>query len=513
MKGNQIGMLARTLARNNGIRVTISGTDSWWSAIDKHLNISAQVAIAFENAPPDKRQQLKNALCGLVFHEALHATDTTVDKPAGLRGDIMNILEDGRIEHLGVMRRPGARIDFLAVCTFYAAGPANPPSSLADAVVLFMLGKVRAGFLQQEPMTPYIDLGYRALSHMLGSHKTDKLASLLTTDVLKSLSDSHDVLKLSDRMIKIIGDIPPQPSAKSGESKQNSNQNDITNGTASNKDIQDAIEKGSSLRELSEKVLDEIDQPYTPTSNRIQIAAVEYESVKERQKYEHSIVLKAAPLSRSTLQKLLLSSDKVEHSSHSKGKKLGRNLVDIFTEENPKPFDKKSETSAIKTAVSIWLDDSSSMNDFNKIGCATTATYALCKALETLPGIAIEANTFASNLKNLKPFESRAKPEYFPSRGRGGTRAHLALAVGRISLFSRPEERKVIILLSDGVPSDSEALKLQINICRQAGIEIFAIGICHSGIKTYWPEAPIINNPHELEKALFGLASNKLKNK
>jgi cobalamin biosynthesis protein CobT len=81
------------------------------------------------------------------------------------------------------------------------------------------------------------------------------------------------------------------------------------------------------------------------------------------------------------------------------------------------------------------------------------------------------------------------------------------LAASRLA--PRKEGRKVLIVLSDGDPteagnSDADAtLRAAISASRKAGVEVHGIGICtHAVTRFYGPGSPVIRDPAGLPAAL-----------
>jgi nitric oxide reductase activation protein len=73
-------------------------------------------------------------------------------------------------------------------------------------------------------------------------------------------------------------------------------------------------------------------------------------------------------------------------------------------------------------------------------------------------------------------------------------------------LVQRREERKLVIVLTDGVPDDPAAAKEAIAAARQVGVEVYGIGIDTRHLEDLMPGASVaIDTLADLPTALFGL--------
>ena len=86
------------------------------------------------------------------------------------------------------------------------------------------------------------------------------------------------------------------------------------------------------------------------------------------------------------------------------------------------------------------------------------------------------------------------------------------------TLVSRREARKMIIVLSDGMPSSSapslnaaDMLKASIKCAKQRGIELYGIGIMDSSVKIFYGQnTKVINTLEEFDQALLGTLAERL---
>ena len=84
-----------------------------------------------------------------------------------------------------------------------------------------------------------------------------------------------------------------------------------------------------------------------------------------------------------------------------------------------------------------------------------------------------------------------------------------ALWYAAAELLACREERRMLMVLTDGEPDDTpEALRL-LGLCRQAGIEAVGVGI-GVDVRHLFPTAIEVTEAKDLKGALFGVAERLL---
>lgn len=217
-------------------------------------------------------------------------------------------------------------------------------------------------------------------------------------------------------------------------------------------------------------------------------------------------------------------------------------------------FRKKEETKSKNSAVSLVVDLSGSM-DGQKVQCAAMTCWALSEILTRLkiPHEIVGFTTIQSDTVRFTEFgvmnvmrarinEEMDKCSYNPSRseaiympiikdfdetlstktyrrftsvfysawgflGQNVDGESVMIAARRLAV--RPEEKKSMIVLSDGQPSagigsqnphQSRYLKETVKNIESAGIDCVGLGIKTSAVSAYYSKKIIINNPEELPK-------------
>lgn len=190
---------------------------------------------------------------------------------------------------------------------------------------------------------------------------------------------------------------------------------------------------------------------------------------------------------------------------------------------NRSVFKTRSERRELDTAVTVLIDCSGSMSGM-KYACAAQsamALYDLFNRALRLPTEVLGFTTYSAPVYwKFKEFSERrvdrdalaarlAACEVDRAMSGNADGDALLWAWDRIKL--QRSRRKVIVALSDGSPSctalggdPDAALRAAIAAIRKAkGGEVYGIGIQDTNVRRYYsPEAPVINHPGEVTKAL-----------
>jgi cobalamin biosynthesis protein CobT len=184
---------------------------------------------------------------------------------------------------------------------------------------------------------------------------------------------------------------------------------------------------------------------------------------------------------------------------------------------NPRVFQRLAEKKSIDTAVHILMDCSSSME-----GCmslANAACFSVASALRRIRGVNVgvtafpgfwdheEPCTVAPILKHGQRMHSR-----FAARAFGSTPMGEALWWTCQEMMTLKEERKIILLLSDGYPDSVPNTEAALEAARSMGMEIIGIGIGEFGyyILDLVENSRVINEIEELAPAMFGVLQQAL---
>ena len=186
---------------------------------------------------------------------------------------------------------------------------------------------------------------------------------------------------------------------------------------------------------------------------------------------------------------------------------------------NPKVFIQKTEAVAINTSLHILLDASASMYG-KRMELATASCHAIASACSGIRGLNITITAFNGNhrgdacsvyplLKSGQPVHARIN--LMPS---GGTPLAPALWwVMQQLLFTR-EQRKMLLVLTDGQPHDMNATQKAIETASKIGLEVYGLGMLDRSIGDFLLDTSrVICRLEKLPAMLFELLHDVLTRK
>lgn len=199
------------------------------------------------------------------------------------------------------------------------------------------------------------------------------------------------------------------------------------------------------------------------------------------------------------------------HNSYSGRRINQRKLAGVKTGDT-RIFEKKVEGQELDTAVQVLVDRSGSMGFSDSMEPAMKSAMSVMQALEGMDGVASSCAVFPSNTM-LTRFDEplkRTLRRYEPVATGGTPLTEALLWVSRSSLAARAENRKILLVCTDGEPDDPGSAKAVINRLAQSGIEVIGIGIGTMVVDGLFPEHSVIQSVNELPEKLFKLIDAKL---
>ena len=168
----------------------------------------------------------------------------------------------------------------------------------------------------------------------------------------------------------------------------------------------------------------------------------------------------------------------------------------------------------VNTAVQIVLDASSSMKD-SRIEVARRSALAAALALQSIPGTTVNCVAFGKkhHVTVLTCFGERVErtaPRYAAIEAEGSTPLAEALWWCATALLFRQEERKIMLVITDGEPNDRNTARDVIQRYLNSGIEAIGLGIELPMIEDLFPTSQIIHSVQQLPNALFRLLEQAL---
>ena len=223
--------------------------------------------------------------------------------------------------------------------------------------------------------------------------------------------------------------------------------------------------------------------------------------------------LKASIALRTRLQGLLQARTQKRCSIGRRGALHPSSLHRLQT-GNPRIFSREAEQTGLNTAVHILLDVSGSMSGV-PIVLGKQACYAVVKALEHIRGVnpAVTAFPAMASTSSVFPIMRHGQkvPDCFDINASGGTPLAAALWwVMQTMLFIR-EQRKIILIITDGVPDSTHAATHAVNVAQKLGFEVYGLGIRDEHIAHLLPQTSrVINDLSDLAPIMFDMLQTAL---
>ncbi len=213
----------------------------------------------------------------------------------------------------------------------------------------------------------------------------------------------------------------------------------------------------------------------------------------------------------------LLQSARLQHSRPKMvGHRIDNRAIYRIACQTPdtRLFSSKAEEKDDNTAVVLLKDRSGSMRP-PRINIAIQATFVTAEALELLPRVtcAVGAFPWGDDILEMKAFGAKPQAERFNVTNSGDTPMDKALLWAGMLLTHRPEKRKIVIPMTDGIPDDVAKTIKAVERLKACGIEVYGIGILDDSITRWLEESEIIHDIEKLPEALIGLLKEALVNR
>lgn len=553
-------LLASILGDRYGVKIHIGGEDAKTDGKTIYL----------PSMPEDIDQEMLETARGYVDHEAAHIRHTDFEQLKAARLNklecwLFNAIEDWRVEKKICELYPGCEHNLRKLIIRHfgmeaETGHKNPVSAFSGYVLLTVRSWVvpeiksiqMAAGQNLLAICPELKKGIDSILNeiadecsttMQGIEYARKLAQLIVDQFLKPDAKTKTKEPGSKGKSASTSKTQEKESSKNNDSVNNgrdakANENSSTSAAQSPR-IQEG--KGSTCKSSSESradcteipasqlselekelpqnlgeiLADKLQTGISPTIKKegIAVAKIGKKELKPFAHDERIEALRASVAMRQRVSGLLMAQKRMQGGLGRKGK-LESSCLHRICVGNGRVFRGKEEKQGINTALHILVDCSSSMYG-QSIMVARKACLALVTALSGIRGVNLALTAFPSEdiESSVTPLirhgERRAQLPSF--RAYGNTPLGPALWWTLTNMVSLKEERKIILIISDGMPTSVKAARNAIFQCRKFGLELVGIGICTSAMIELLGEASrAIWKLEQLAPAMFELLQKTL---
>ncbi|MCQ4861484.1 hypothetical protein NE637_10025 [Desulfovibrio desulfuricans] len=524
---NCLPLLASILGDRYGVQVCIGGKEACTNGKVIHL----------PSLPIDCEPELLALARSFVDHESGHIrhTDFSVLKAENLDPvtfNLFNCLEDWRVEKMLSGIFPGCRRNLNWLIRRFFVEQAQPRAgddSPALAVLDYVLLTVRAWDVEE------VNSARQNAAIIMEQHFPGLKEALdaILVKVYIHCPDTKAAVEYARQIAQCIRQWePPQPMATNKYTEKN-DQGDMpqptreTNDSTSQIDQQSwPVQPSSALSDLPLKALFHAEAQDLPqqlgeilaielTNNSVEAAGdalnVAVEGTRPATPLPANQKLQALQASialRIRLQGFLQAQTQRRCSIGRKGT-LHANSLHRLQTGNARVFQKESEQQGLNTAVHILLDVSGSMAGA-PINLAKRACFAVATAMSHLRGVnpAVTAFPAVTATNSIFPIMRHGQmvPDLFDIRASGGTPLAGALWWVLQTMLPLKEQRRMILIITDGMPDNPLAANNAIGVAQKLGFEVYGLGIRDEHITYLLPHnSRVVNDLPDLVPAMFAL--------
>lgn len=502
-------LLASVLGNQYGVTVEIGGSEAYTDGKTIHLPA----------LPLDSEPELITMIKGYFDHEAAHIreTDFGVLKQARLtpfQHNLFNILEDYRVEERLSARYPGCRENFRYLIQKLfgeeKVGDNNPAFSVLNTILL----TVRSWAV--DSIIPHRD----SVAKTMEGHYPGLLKVLdgILDKVRTSCKDTHETIQYALELEQVIRQwSPEQP-----EPEQGKDPNDTQDAAKDSMDSLSGMLNASSPDELpkgfGETLAKEIEGNSPQEGQRqLNVAVVGAKRIGRLPSEQISQIERTTTGLGFRLQGLMQAQKWLPAIPGTRGR-LSSSLCHRLATGNPSVFIRKDFQEAPNTAIHLLLDTSGSMSN-GALELANAVCYAVGKALQGIAGINLGITAFPGgrvngNKTTVAPVLHHGEKlsNRFPETAYGLTPLAEALWWVMQQMCFLREERKIILIITDGEPDSVSAAMEALGVAQKKGFECYGQGIMSSEIAALLPHTSrVIDRLPQLAPALFALLEGALR--
>ena len=492
-------LLATVLGKKYGVKVVIGGDQACTDGSTIYLPA----------LPNEANDILIGLIRGFLDHESAHIRDTdfTVFNEATLTPlvkHICNILEDWRVENALAKLFPGSKKNFEWLIKHQFSTPPSLDLPLKTRLLNYILYTVRAWDV------PVIEAHKDLLGRDIEQNYPSLFQSLnkILRKVFVNCSSTADCLAYAQEIEQLFKEEAKEAAKSKAKEKTKEK-------SKSAKEMKEVID--GSVSDLPLDAIEEISKQIASISRKegsgIEVAIEGSKTVSHLSDADVQQCDRASNALSSRLSGLLQSSKlirsavgRVGRLDHSSLYKIGR---------DPKLFRRHAPKQKVNTSIHILLDSSASMH--SDMNLAANACYSVAKALSLIDGVKLQVTAFPGRKDKAQvtvlPLLKYNEPLHrkFSVKAGGST----PIAESLWWLFQqdafRTENRKIILLITDGQADDPEQAKEAIDFGQNIGFEFHGVGIKDSNIKGLLPNSSeVIQSLGEMCPVMFRLLQNTL---
>ncbi|HYN77229.1 MAG TPA: VWA domain-containing protein [Lamprocystis sp. (in: g-proteobacteria)] len=508
---------------------------------------------------------------GYLTHEAAHVRFTDFQAGEGTRAKgpvakaILGVVEDIRIENAMMHPYPGARITLDALWQWLlAAGITAPPkdgdqSAAVLVNTLIVMGRHR--YRNMPAFAAAANEAERVLRNTFPARFVHQLFGLMAE--IPSLRSTAGAAELTERMVALIAadaqePPPPEPEDDDAAGDQEPGDDEAAGDRAPGDDDaagdqapgdeeaagdqapgedetagdqapgddeaagRDALRamlsagQGDLPTDLFEEVAQKLNGHTAGSCTPLLPSLEDFQGSQVRGNARLAAVKGESAKLAARLQGLVQAHDMAKTRTVRRGHTVSTRHLHRAAVGDDRIFQRNDTRVSTNTAVHLVLDLSESM-ERGPDRIALDAAMALALALEPMRGVSCAATAFPgrdedpSVVTRIKSHGDRvaARAGAFVQEARGGTPMTGALWYAAADLLARPEERKVILTLTDGDPNDWDSAAGMVTRATAAGIEMIGVGI-GTRVDRLFPVAVQIASVADLKGELFRIAEQLL---
>ena len=516
-------VVASVLGRKYGVKVKIGGSGAYTDGSTIHL----------PSLPLESSEMLIGLARGYIDHEAAHIRETRFDwlKLANLTPlemHVWNIFEDWRVEHRLARLFPGCRQNFNWLIQHLFGDDKGNSTDPAMATLNWLLLSVRAWDIsslndQRDDVGRLVEAHYPGL--------IDRLNSVLKK-VYSYCDSTQDCILCAREVVSLL---QAQTSIQPQGNKGILSGRTVKKGDPDGEPVTDVL--SDSKRRL-ERLLhaDESDLPNnlgevladnllkeTPKdlNETLRVAELGTKKTKPLQPEDLTATKRASTALRTQLHGVLQSSILTRSKVGRHGRLDARHLHRLSVAD-ARVFKRSGERIGINTAVHILLDCSGSMR--RRIKLTTQICHAVATALDSVDGINVGVTAFPAGTPTDGGNGNDHGPTVYPvlkhnerMHGNFNMSAAGCTPLGEAfwhvlqEMQQLPEDRKIVLILTDGDPDSFNTALDAIEEGRRFGVEVYGLGIMSEAITKLLPtHSRAISDLSELAPAMFGMLRSAL---